>query len=222
MKINDLSKKLEITNKELIQFFRNNGYSNISSHMQNVTDEMYNLATEKFVKTEESVVKDEPKEVKKKEFVDVEVHKKYDPDELIPCRSVCPWKLNALGVDRVTVYHWEYFGDVDYVKYRDLQAMRRKDYITKPKIIIEDADLCYQWRRELGDTYNYFIGVQYPEEFFDKNDDEFATLLRKAPDTIKEVIRVTAVNMIKNENYPSIAKLDLIDKILGTCLKEFI
>ena len=150
------------------------------------------------------------------------VTKTFKPDDVIPCRSVTPWKLNALGIDGRTVYHWEYFGDVDYLTYRDLQALRRSDFVTKPKFIIEDADLCYQWRRELGDTYKYFLGVEYPEEFFDLSDNEFEKLLKQAPDTIKEVIKVTAMNMIKNENYPTIQKLTLIDNILGTCLKEFI
>ena len=224
MKVNELSKDLGVTNKELITFLKDNGYK-ISSHMQTLTDEMIDLATEKLVKattveeTEDVKVKASP--VVSKKEVKIET-KQFKLDDVIPCRSVTPWKLNALGVDGRTVYHWEYFNDVDYLTYRDLQALRRSDYVTKPKFIIEDADLCYQWRRELGDTYKYFLGVEYPEEFFDLSDNEFEKLLKQAPDTIKEVIKVTAMNMIKNENYPTIQKLTLIDNILGTCLKEFI
>ena len=35
-------------------------------------------------------------------------HKTFKPDEEIPCKSVTPWELNATGVDKNTVYHWEY------------------------------------------------------------------------------------------------------------------
>ena len=226
MKVNELSKDLGVTNKELITFLKDNGYK-ISSHMQTVTDEMIDLAMDKLQKTmtvetdETESVKEEVTPIVHKKEVKVET-KTFKPDDVIPCRSVTPWKLNALGVDRRTVYHWEYYGDVDYLTYRDLQALRRTNYITKPKILIEDPDLCYQWRRELGDTYKYFLGVEYPEEFFDLSDNDFEKLLKQAPDTIKEVIKVTAMNMIKNENYPTIQKLTLIDNILGTCLKEFI
>ena len=224
MKVNELSKELGVTNKELITFLKDNGYK-ISSHMQTVNDEMIDLATEKLVKEtveeETGDIKEDVTPVITKKEIKVET-KKFKPDDVIACRSVTPWKLNALGVDGRTVYHWEYFGDVDYLTYRDLQALRRSDFVTKPKFIIEDADLCYQWRRELGDTYKYFLGVEYPEEFFDLSDNEFEKLLKQAPDTIKEVIKVTAMNMIKNENYPTIQKLTLIDNILGTCLKEFI
>ena len=224
MKVNELSKELGVTNKELIDFLKKNGYK-VSSHMQSVTDEMIDLAREDLVatKVEEETEKDIDNIIPKKEKSEVKIETKtFKPDDVIPCRSVTPWKLNALGVDRRTVYHWEYYGDVDYLTYRDLQALRRTNYITKPKILIEDPDLCYQWRRELGDTYKYFLGVEYPEEFFDLSDNDFEKLLKQAPDTVKEVIKVTAMNMIKNENYPTIQKLTLIDNILGTCLKEFI
>ena len=224
MKVNELSKDLRVTNKELITFLKDNGYK-ISSHMQTLTDEMIDLATEKLVKTttveETKDVKEESTPITPKKEVKVET-KQFKLDDVIACRSVTPWKMNALGVDGRTVYHWEYFGDVDYLTYRDLQALRRSDYVTKPKFIIEDVDLCYQWRRELGDTYKYFLGVEYPEEFFDISDEEFEKLLKQAPDTIKEVIKVTAMNMIKNENYPEIKKIKSMDDILGTCMKEFI
>ena len=225
MKVNELSKQLNITNKELIAFLKGKEYK-ISSHMQNVPDEVLDETIEYFSKKEEQVaeVKEEKQETKrKKESVKPGyTPKKFKADDIIVCRSVVPYKLNAVGVDKNKVYHWEYYGDVDYLEYRDLQALRRTEYITRPLIMIEDPDLCYQWRRELGDTYKYYLGIDYPEEFFDKSDSEFEKLLRTAPDIIKDTIKITAINMIRNENYPSVQKLVLIDDALGTCLKDFL
>lgn len=225
MKVKDLSLELEITNKELISFLKENGYA-ISSHMQNLNDEMIEKARERFAKKETikeevatKTLSDVTKEIKD---IKVETVKKFNPDDLIPCKSVTPWELLAVGMDKNTVYHWNGYGDVDYVSYRDLQSFRRKDLIKKPKVIIEDADLCYQWRRELGDTYKYYLGVEYPEEFFDLTDREFEKLLRVAPNTIKEVIKFTAMNMVRNQNYPTLQKLTLVDEILGTCIKDFL
>ena len=225
MKVRDLSVELELTNKELITFLKENGYA-ISSHMQNLNDEMIDKARERFAKkevVEEEVATKTLSDVTKdiKDMV-VDTVKKFNPDDLIPCKSVTPWELVAVGMDKNTVYHWNGYGDVDYVSYRDLQSFRRKDLIKKPKVIIEDADLCYQWRRELGDTYKYYLGVEYPEEFFDLTDREFEKLLRVAPNTIKEVIKFTAMNMVRNENYPTLQKLTLVDEILGTCIKDFL
>ena len=225
MKVNELSKQLNITNKELIAFLKNKGYK-ISSHMQKVPDNVIDEAIEFFSKIEEQIEeKVEDKQSVKENVVETKPdykHKKFNADDIIVCKSVVPYKLNAVSVDKNKVYHWEYYGDIDYVEYRDLQALRRTNYITKPLIMIEDPDLCYQWRRELGDTYKYYLGIEYPEEFFDKSDAEFEKILNEAPNTIKDVIKITAINMIRNENYPSVQKLVLIDEILGTCLKEFL
>lgn len=225
MKVNELSKQLNITNKELISFLKDKGYK-ISSHMQKVPDKAVDETIEFFSKVEEPVEEEiEIKQPLKQKTVESKPeynHKRFNADDIIVCKSVVPYKLNAVGVDKNKVYHWEYYGDIDYVEYRDLQALRRTNYITKPLIMIEDPDLCYQWRRELGDTYKYYLGIEYPEEFFDKSDAEFEKILKDAPDTIKDVIKITAINMIRNENYPSVQKLVIIDEILGTCLKEFL
>lgn len=225
MKVYELKNEFDgITNGDLIKFFKNNGFK-VASHNQNVTDEMIDLARENFAQKVEEVVETvevETKSSKKDITSEVKETKTFKPDDMIACRSVTPYKLIALGVDKNTVYNWSGYGDIDYLTYRDLQALRRTEYITKPLIIIEDADLCYQWRRELGDTYKYFLGVEYPEEFFDKADGEFEKLLNNSPDVVKEVIKTTAMNMIRNENFPTVQKLRLIDDILGTCLKEFL
>ena len=222
MKVYELSKELGMINKDVINFLKSNNYK-VSSHNQNLTDEMIDLVRSNFQKNqpEEKVEKKEPVKQEKK-FDSTYAPKKFGPEDIIVCRSVTPYKLNAIGADRLTVYRWNAYGDVDYVKYRDLQSWRTTQYIREPLILIEDEDLCYQWRRDLGDTYKYFIDVEYPEEFFDKTDKEFENLLRNAPQVIKDVIKITAIDMIKNENYPTIQKLNLIDDILGTCLKDFI
>lgn len=227
MKVNELSKQLGITNKELITFLKGKDYK-ISSHMQTVPDEVLTETVDYFTELKKSE-EDKPEEKKEQKTKKQKVaekpehdYKKFKADDIIVCRSVVPYKLNAVGLDKTKVYHWEYFGDIDYLEYRDLQALRRTDYITKPLIMIEDPDLCYQWRRELGDIYKYYLGITYPEEFFDKSDSEFERLLKEAPDTIKNVIKITAINMIRNENYPTVQKIVLIDDALGTCLKDFL
>lgn len=226
MRIGELAKELGITPKELIAYLKDNGFV-YSSHMQKIADDAYDFVQDNYVKPDveddddAEKVSEAPASNKTSTPAPIEV-KKYEPDDLIPCKSVVPFKLNALSVDKTRVYHWEYFGDVDYLTYRDLSALRRSKYITKPWIIIEDADLCYQWRRELGDTYKYFLGVEYPEEFFEKDDDEFTTLLKKAPDTLKDVIKTTAIGMIHAQNFPTVQKIRIVDETLGTCLMEFL
>ena len=224
MIVNELSKDLGIKNRELIDFLKSNGYK-VSSHMQTVTDEMVDLAKVNFAvkKPEESVEKKPqpaPKVVKK--TVPAKNVKKFAPDDQIPCRSLVPWKLVDVSVDKHTVYSWSGYGDIEYVAYRDLQGMRRRSMVKDALIMIEDPDICEQWKHDLGDLYNKYLNVDYPEEFFDKSDEQFEKMLKDAPDVFKEVIKYTALEMIRNENYPTLQKLAIIDNLLGTGLKEFI
>lgn len=223
MIINELSKQLGVKNKELIDFLKSKGFK-VSSHMQTLTDEMIDTVESEFVKQPEKVEEKKTAPVKKttRKPVPTKNVKKFSPDDQIPCRSLVPWKLVDVSVDKNTIYSWSGYGDIEYVSYRDLQAMRRRSMVKDARIMIEDPDICEQWKHDLGDLYNKYLGVEYPEEFFDLSDEKFEAMLKDAPDVFKEVIKYTALDMIRNENYPSLRKISIIDNLLGTGLKEFI
>ena len=227
MIINELSKGLKVSNKEVISYLKSEGFK-VSSHMQTATDEMIEAAREHFFKEE---VEDEPVEeiveepVVKKQEVKKPVQKparKIALDEYITCKSVTPWKLVDVSVDKNVVYVWDHFGAEEDVMYRDLQAWRKKNIITAPQIIIEDDDIREAWKQDMTDTYKTLIGVEYPEELFDMEDSKFEEFLRNASPTIHEIIKVTAISMIHNENYPSLPKILAIDAVLNTDLKDFL
>lgn len=222
MKVFELSKEFGVTNKELIDYLKSKGFK-VSSHSQNLTDEMIEITRSDFVKekNEEETKKETSKKPAKKS-VPVRNTKVFAPDDVIICRSLVPWYMEAEGIDKKTLFKWPGFGDVDYVPYRDLQSWRRKPIITEGKIFIEDPDLCDQWKHDLGKSYQNYVGIEYAEEFFDKSDDEFESMLKDASETFKEVIKYTAYDMIRNENYPSLQKIAIIDKVLGTGIKDFL
>lgn len=227
MKVHELAKQLNITPRDIVDYLQSLGDNTLHSHLQVMTDEQIDKVTERFanVLPEEKTVDEEVIEpspiVQKKAVEPVVSSKQFRPEDMIPCRSVCPWKLNALSVDKNIVYHWENWGDVEYVPYRDLMPMRRKPIITAPHILIEDPDLCDQWKRDLGESYRPFTGVDYPEQLFEVPDEQFRKTLQTCTQTLRDIIRVTAVNMIKAQNYPTVQKINIIDEVLGTCIKEF-
>ena len=225
MTINNLSQELNITNKELLTYLKEKGF-NAKSHLQTATDEMATLAREHFKdKPQQQVKQEEPEEEKAVKKVSKTIPayqvKRFDPDDLIPCKSIVPWKVVLTGADKQTVYRWGGFGDVEYVPYRDLQTWRR-NAVKDGLIMIEDPDICYQWKKELGAVYDNFLNVEYPEEFFDLDDEVFEKLLNNAPNNLKEVIKFTAMDMIRNTNYPSLSKISIVDKVLNTCIKDFL
>lgn len=224
MIVNELSKELGVKNKDLIDFYKSKDYK-VSSHMQTLTDEMIEIAKKEFVSNAQERVEPKPNvsvQKKAKPSVPEKNIKKFVPDELIPCKSIVPWYLETVGLDKITTYKWPNYGDIEYVAYRDLQSWRRKPIVKDGMIMIEDPDICAQWKHDIGAIYQKYLGVDYPEEFFEKSDEEFEKLLREADDTFKEVIKYTAMDMIRNENYPSIQKIIIVDNILNTGIKEFI
>lgn len=221
MRVHELSEQLGKKNKEVIDFLKSEGYS-VSSHLNQLDDDMIDKTIRYFSPTGELSPDGEKKSIVEEEHIPSRCIRDYRMDEFIPCRSVTPWKLVLSNIDRNMVYTWEFFGAVENVMFRDLQAWRKKDILTAPKIIIEDADLRYAWRQDLAESYKTLIGVEFPEELFSLNDVEFEKLLSNASITVKEIIKHTAISMIRNENYPSISKLIKIDEMLGTDLKDFL
>lgn len=224
MTINNLSQELGITNKELISFLKENNFE-AKSHLQAATDSMIACARDNFknkpaLKKEERIVKRQPKE--KVETIPASSIKRFNPDDLIPCKSLVPWKVVLLSADRQLAYRWGGYGTTELVPYRDLQVWRSQPAIKEGLIMIEDPDLCYQWRNDLGGMYDKFLNVEYPEEFFDLDDAAFEKLLTEANDTLKEVLKYTAWDMIRNTNYPSVSKVAIMDKVLNTCIKDFL
>ena len=148
--------------------------------MQTLTDEMIDVARDSFAAEVEPEVAEEPKPepVKKpvKKTVPVKNIKKFSPDDQIPCRSLVPWKLVDVSVDKNTVYSWSGYGDIEYVSYKDLQSMRRRPMVKDALIMIEDPDICEQWQHDIGNLYQKYLNVDYPEEFFDRSDEKFEEL----------------------------------------------
>lgn len=225
MKIGELSKELGIKNKELITYLREAGFSSVSSHVQVASEDMIAMAHKYFDAPKETVKVSEPKkEASKQPVVEKPVEKKplkqFKLDDMIPCRSVTPYGITLESPDKTVIYRWKNWGDVEMVRYKDLQSWRRNAIVTDPMILIEDADLVEQWKRDIGDVYKPYIGVEYPEELFDMSDDDFEKLLRTGNRTVKQIIATTAMSMIRAENYPDVRKLRIIDDVLGTMLMQ--
>lgn len=235
MIVNELSKELGIKNKDLIDYLKSKNFK-VSSHMQAVTEDMISVAREHFVatqqidKTQQDIKEEEVKvesktdsksKTTKKSPPKKEI-KKFSPDDVIPCRSIVPWYVETVGIDKMTTYKWSNYGDVEYVAYKDLQSWRRKPVIKDGMIMIEDPDICDQWKSDLEKIYQKYLNVDYPEEFFELDDTAFESMLKDASDVFKEVIKYTAIDMIRNENYPTLQKITIIDNILGTGIKEFL
>ena len=150
--------------------------------------------------------------------------RKFEPGDMILCRCVRPNKVVFHSTKTDTRYEFGGYGDVNEVDYSDLLKLKssRSPILFQPKILIEDEDLREQWKRDLESVSHEYEGVYNTEEIFEKTPDEFETYLRKASNGVKDLVRLCAINLIRQEKLTDLRLIRIIDDVLGTKYKEFI
>ena len=168
-------------------------------------DEAVEIAESEVV---EEVVKATPKKVNKP---------KHDPNELILCRSVRFGELRLIGPKTHMPYSWANEGDFREVEYQDLVSWRalHSPYLFKPMIIIEDEDICEEWKTDLGELYETLQQVDL-KGMFKLPQRQFVSQLKKLPDGMKSTVQNMAYSMIQDGTLYDLRIIRAIDEILGT------
>lgn len=171
------------------------------------------------VQTEEMV-----EEVVESKPVAKKVNKpKHDPNELIMCRSVRFGELRLIGPKTRMPYSWANEGDVREVEYQDLVSWRalHSRYLFDPMIIIEDEDICEEWKADLGTLYEDLQKVDL-KEMFKLPQRQFVSQLKKLPSGMKSSVQNMAYSMIQDGTLYDLRVIKAIDEVLGTELKMMI
>ena len=166
---------------------------------------------------EDEIVEEVVKPVKK-------VNKpKHDPCELITCRSVVFGELILIGPKTHMRYSWANEGDIREVEYQDLVSWRalHSKYLFAPLIIIEDEEICEEWKADLGKLYEEVQSVDL-KALFNLDYRKFVAQLKKLPTTMKTSVQNMAYAMIQDKTLYDLRKIEAIDEILGTELKTMI
>lgn len=149
--------------------------------------------------------------------------RKYEPDELITCRSLTYGELLLTGKKSKLLYTWANYGDTTEVEYQDLQALKstKSTYLYRPRIVIEDEELVQQWGKDFIDMYKNIVDVDV-EDLFKLPLAQFKAKLKNAPRGVKQAVKNIAGEKILNGTLDSLKKINAIDEILGTDLKLYI
>jgi hypothetical protein len=156
----------------------------------------------------EEAVKPAPKKVNKV---------KHDPSELILCRSVRFGELRLIGPKTRMPYSWANEGDMREVEYQDLMSWRalHSRYLFEPMIIIEDEDICEEWKADLGELYESLQQIDL-KAMFKLPYKQFVAQLKKLPDGMKSTAQNMAYSMIQDGTLYDLRVIKAIDEILGT------
>lgn len=173
--------------------------------------------TKKTTETEEiveAVIASTPKKVNKP---------KHDPNELIACRSVTFGGLRLIGPKTKMPYEWMNQGDYGEVEYQDLLAWKtlHAPCLFDPLFVIEDEEICNEWKTELGKVYENINNVDL-EEMFKLPHRSFVAQLKKLPKGMKSTIQNMAYSKIQSKELYDLRTIEAIDEILGTELKIMI
>lgn len=150
--------------------------------------------------------------------------RKFVPGDMIPCRCVRPNKVAFYSTKTDTRYEFGGYGDINDVDYSDLLKLKssKSPILYQPKILIEDEELRRQWARDLQSVSHEYEGIYETEELFEKTPNEFETFLRNASDGVKNLVKLSAANLIKEEKLTDLRLIRIIDDVLGTQYKEFV
>lgn len=148
---------------------------------------------------------------------------KHDPSELVSCRSVRFGELILIGPKTRMPYSWANEGDVRDVEYQDLVSWKalHSRYLFEPMIIIEDEDICEEWKSDLGSLYDSIQQIDL-KEMFKLPHRQFVSQLKKLPDGMKSTVQNMAYAMIQDGTLYDLRTIKAIDEILGTELKMMI
>lgn len=143
--------------------------------------------------------------------------KKFEPSDVIPCRSVTYGELILEGYKTKLLYTWANAGDVAYVEYQDLQALqsRKSKFLTDPLFIIEDQDLVEQWGNMLKPIYNKIVEEDI-EQILELPVNQLKARINASPIGVKEAVKNMAAAKIIGGEFDSINKIKAIDEVLGT------
>lgn len=214
MKVFEMAKAVGEDNKSILAFLASKNMP-AKSHLSVLSDEQADIILKQFGDQTES------KQIKEQMSNPVST-KRFRDTDMIPCRSVRGNRVIYASTRTGLVYDWPEFGAVVPVSYADLLNMygSQSDYLYTPFILIEDEDLYLQWQSRLGPIYADWLDLSNPDSVFQQNDFMFERFITNASKSMRELIVTTAVHLIKHGGDVTVRKLQIIDDVCGTALRE--
>lgn len=167
--------------------------------------------TTETVEAVETTTEDAPVATSKKSV------KKFNPDDMILCQSLCVGQTFFKGFKSGIIYTFEALGAEEYIEYRDLvAAVRSKDnMIFKPFFIVLDEDFIEE-QKTLKKFYDSMYTPEDFEEFFRLTPNQMTEALGNMPIGVRDTIKSMAVGKIQDGTFDSVARIKALDNYFGT------
>ena len=145
--------------------------------------------------------------------------KKYDKEDVIPCKSITNGKLLVDGEKSGILYRWGDYGDIEEIEYQDLIYMIRAHRVSvyKPRFIIQDEEFVAQ-HKDLKELYDSLYSIKDLKDILNLPVTQMRKAIEELPEGAFESIKGVAASMIHNGQYDSVKKIKVLDEIFDTKL----
>lgn len=182
----------------------------------------YSKKTNTASKTAEKIVEEKAVEtVTEKtnvQTVTQSVEKTFEPEDLIPCRSMVSGQLFIEGTRSKLLYTFADYGDVCDIEYRDLIYLVRSyrdKTIYEPRIVVEDEDFIAQ-NPKLSELYETMYTNGDLIDVINLPLNQMVNTVNSLPAGCKNALKGVVATMIDSGALDSIKKIKALDDIFGT------
>lgn len=156
--------------------------------------------------------------------VDVNETKKrvFQPEDLIPCKSITPGELLMEGYKTHFVYKWADYDDVQDVEYQDLMydiRIQGRSFSKYPRFVILDDDFVEQ-NPVLNEIYSKIYTIADLRKILDMSPNEIKKVVETLPQGAKESLKMIASTAVHNGTFDSLNKIKVLDELLDTKMAQ--
>ena len=191
--------------------------------MANKTMTKTNTKTKVAENIEEAVIEDKTVEsnVTPIAVTEVKQPRKYEPNDLIPCRSMYAGCLSFTGDKTKITYEFSNIGDFRYIEYQDLLAamLMHKKSLYAPFIIIDDEELLENphWK-QVKEVYDGLYNEKDLMNLINLPTVQFNEEFRRLPVGYQKTIATIIAGMIADKTFDAMNKIRIVDEVCGTDL----
>ena len=142
----------------------------------------------------------------------------FQPNDLIPCKSITAGELLMEGYKTHFLYRWADYDDVQDVEYQDLAydiRIQGRSYSRYPRFIILDDDFIEQ-NPTLNEVYSKIYSVSDLRKILDLSPSAIKKTVESLPKGAKESLKTIVSTAVSNGTFDSMNKIKVFDEIFET------
>ena len=144
--------------------------------------------------------------------------KTFQPNDLIPCKSITAGELLMEGYKTHFVYRWADYDDIQEVEYQDLAydiRIHGRSYSRYPRFIVLDDDFVEQ-NPVLNEVYSKIYSISDLRKMLDLSPAEIKKIIPTLPVGARESLKTIVSTAVSNGTFDSINKIKAFDEVFET------